>query len=500
MSATAINAQASTRQAGADGPTFRARREERFAVMRERRERLIEHAPHAPAALINALASGDAFWGSDERWKSAIAEAGQADTSPTRTTPDQSEPPAPPSPNDPTTAVTAVTADAEVPSGEHLPATTPDKKRPRGRPWRRRRPTAAATTTAQTTTDSPTDDFDVPAPGGRTLRIGRGRSWVTRIAITASPLILVGGLAYSCGVTTGSSRVIVPPVITTDIAQQYDLSTFPVDQAAAFGASYLTLCLTHPDPKDEGTRTNREASLASMTSAGVTKGCGWDGKGAAQQPVSVTYAGTHTPVDAQYPMGAAEQLAFVAVMQDGRSLGVSLPVWASGEPQNAQLRVVGDVAILPAVVPTAAPAPNPPRVTDGALSRYLTSAVLQPYFLAWGASDQVQLALLTTTDSTSLARQGMGSQISDPHVDPPTVVITQGDPTAYQDGNTATARTTVTWSTPNGQQRTTYEVYLRLLANRWLVVDIAGGPVDAGGGGTAPSITFATPTPAPSTS
>lgn len=498
MSTTAISAQGATSQAGAGGPTFRTRREERFAVMRGRRERLIQHAPHAPAALINALASGDAFWGADERWKSAIAEAGQADTSPTPTTADRAEPPASPSPGDPTTAVTS---DEEIPSDEHhLSAAAPANQHGRGLPWRRRRHAAGSATTTQTTSEPAADLFDVPAPGGRSLRIGRGRSWATRIAITASPLILVGGLAYSCGVTTGSSRVIVPPVITTEVAQRYGLSTFPVDQAAAFGVSYLTLCLTHPDLKDEATRTNRAASLASMTSAGVTKGCGWDGKGAAQQPVSVTYAGTHTPVDAQYPTGAAEQLAFVAVMQDGRSLGVGLPVWASGEPQNSQLRVVGDVAILPAVIPTAAPAPNPPRVTDAALSRYLTSAVLQPYFLAWGASDQVQLALLTTTDSTSLARQGMGRQISDPHVDPPTVVITQGDPTAYVDGNTATARTTVTWATPNGEQRTTYEVFLRLLANRWLVVDIAGGPVDPGGGGTTPSITFATPTAAPSTS
>lgn len=466
-----------------DGSSFRTLRRQRVAVLHERREQLIQHSPHASTGLINALVS-DAFWGPDERWRTAITEADHnAGTS--RPTP-------------PAQRATSTTPATPQPAADTTePARAPENRKPRSVLGRRRRDTPAVPSPApaKAAPVADADDvFDVPPPGRRLSRVGRGRSWVTRVAITAGPLILIGGLAYSCGVSTGSDRVVVPPVITTDVAARYDLSTFPVDQAAAFGVAYLTLCLTHPDSKAESTVTNREASLASMTTAGVARGCGWDGKGPAQQPLSITYAGTHTPVDAQYPTGSAEQLQFTAVMQDGRSLGMSVPIWASGEPQNSQLRVVGEVAFLPALLPTAAPAPTPPRVTDSALSRYLTSAVLQPYFTAWATSDPVQLALLTTTDATALARQGMSGQISDPHVDNPTVVITRGDPTAYRDGDTATARTPVTWSTSNGQQRSTYEVDLRLVANRWLVVDIAGGPVDAGGG-AAPAGTFASPTP-----
>lgn len=466
-----------------DGSSFRARRQQRVAVLHQRRQQLIQHSPHAPSGVINALVS-DAFWGPDERWRTAITEADHT-AGTTRPTPAAQA----------TTSTTPATPAPAPDTTGPARAAVSGKRTSRMLGRRRREASAAAPAPAKAGQIADADDlFDVPAPGRRMSRIGRGRSWVTRIAITAGPLVLIGGLAYSCGVSTGSDRVVVPPVITTDVAAQYDLSTFPVDQAAAFGVAYLTLCLTHPDSKAETTLTNREASLASMTTAGVTRGCGWDGKGPSQQPLSITYSGTHTPVDAQYPTGAAEQLQFTAVMGDGRSLGVSVPIWASGEPQYSQLRVVGEVAFLPAVLPTAAPAPTPPRVTDAALSRYLTSAVLQPFFTAWATSDPVQLALLTTTDASALARQGMGGQVSGPHVDNPTVVITHGDPTAYRDGDTATARTAVTWSTSNGQQRSTYEVDLRLVADRWLVVDIAGGPVDAGGG-AAPAGTFAAQTP-----
>lgn len=468
-----------------DAASFRTRREAQLTLLRQRRATLARAAPHASQALLTAVASSEAFWGPDQKWRSALRADGH--------NPVALEPS-----DDSSSGTSSDPVNDEEAAGEGAEGSSPTTKRRRPRVKKRPATTNAAETTAEESA-APLDHFDIPAPGGRT-RTGLGRAWITRLVLVAGPLFLIGGVAYSCGVGTGSSRVVVPPVITPDVAEQYRLSTFPLEQAAAFGSTYLTICLTHPDVANQSALINRGSSLSAMTSAGVAPGCGWDGKGPAQQPVSVTFAGTHTSVDDKYPAGTAEQLDFTAVMQDGRALGLSLPIWASQAPEASRLRVVGDVALMPALEPTTVPVPSQPRVLDATLSSYLTPAVLQPFFVAWAASDPVQLALIVTTDASSAARQGMTGQVSDPRVDTPTVEITSGDPKGYRDGDTATARTAVTWTTPAGQQRSTYSVDLRLVANRWLVVDITGGPVDPRGG-AAPSATFAaTPTTTPPSS
>ena len=113
-------------------------------------------------------------------------------------------------------------------------------------------------------------EFDIPLPGKSLRVMGRTRSWVTRLALIGAPLVLVGGVAYSCGVSTGSTRVVQSSTITADDASAFHLTSFPAARAAAVGVSYLSLCWTHPDAKDTVATADRLAALTRMTSAGVT--------------------------------------------------------------------------------------------------------------------------------------------------------------------------------------------------------------------------------------
>ena len=116
------------------------------------------------------------------------------------------------------------------------------------------------------------DSFDVPLPGKRRRAVGRTRSWITRLGLICAPLVLIGGVAYSCGVSTGSARLVQSSTISADDASAFHLNSFPADRAAAFGVSYLSLCWTHPDAADTTATTDRLAALARMTSAGVDPG------------------------------------------------------------------------------------------------------------------------------------------------------------------------------------------------------------------------------------
>ena len=333
----------------------------------------------------------------------------------------------------------------------------------------------------------------IAPPGRSARRIGRARGWVTRLVLIAGPLLLVGGVAMSCGVSLGSSRLVIPGAITDDEANQYHLSSFPTSRAAAFASNYLTLCLTRPDPADKDAVTDRLAGLASMTSAGVTAGCGWTGATAEPAPVAVTFNGSVIPVPG-YAEGAAAQLGFAVTTAAGRNYAVTVPVWVSSTSTATGMRIVGDVAVMPAFVPTPAPAAAPAPVIDSTLAGSLTGTVLLPFLRAWSTSDPVQLGLVLAPEATIAARTGLNGQLTDPRIDNTQIVVISGDPRGYRDGDRIQARLSVDWTAGTATQRTGYSIGLTRVAGRWQVQSIAGAAPDPAGG--AAPVTTPTPLPA----
>ena len=459
---------------------FRDRRSARLTEGLRRRRVLAAAAPGGDPQFINAIAAADRFWGPDEQWRLAIATS----------TSQSAEP------------VNELRTPHEVPS------------RPERAVHRRRRPTwnrrrRQATPLAEDgelrsgldAAAEPEPAFLVPPPGGRLPRIGRVRSWTTRLVLLTAPLVLIGGVAFSCGVSSGSDRIATPSAITTGEAGSYHLSTFPEQQAAAYGATYLMLCLTHPNPADDAAVADRLTALARMTSSGVLPGCGWDGDGLAQAPLSVNWTGTTAPAAGTYSTGGAAELDYVAALTDGRTIGIAVPVWASSLTGPIQLRIVGDLSFLPAATPTTAPTPDQPAVVDPTLAESLSSSVLLPFLQAWAASDPVQLNLILASPATPAAEQGLEGQLSNPQIDTAQVVVNNGNPTAYRDGDRVSAQIKVDWGTSSvgGVQTAAYSIALRHAAGRWLVTDISGGPLDMQGGAAADT-TFAPQPPASSTS
>ena len=335
--------------------------------------------------------------------------------------------------------------------------------------------------------------FDVPLPGKALQGVGRTRSWITRLALIGAPLVLIGGVAYSCGVSTGSARLVEPATISAADASAFHLSNFPADRAAAFGVSYLSLCWTHPDAADTTATADRLAALARMTSAGVTPGCGWTGSIPSKAPLAVTWDGTVKPVQGAYADGAAAQLGFLVTTADGRTVAAALPIWMSSTiSMAAGARVVGDVAVVPVAPAAAAPTPAAPAVTDPVIAESLTRSVLVPFLRAWAVSDPVQLNLVLAGDASSAARVGMQGQVTAPVVNRTQVVVARGDPKGYRDGDLITAGIGVDWTTRRGEvQRAGYSISLRMTAGRWQVTDITGAATDPAGG-AAPATTFAT--------
>lgn len=466
-----------------DGDTFRDRRRSRLAEFRRRRELLSAADPSVDPQFINAVVAADRFWGPDEQWRDTLRSqrAGSiASAEPTTRTVDAAEvTPAHPAP---------VTI-ARI--GGSLRAALARVRRPQRVP-------------PQPTTEHPgaVDEeppFDVPLPGKPVRVVGRTRSWITRLALIGAPLVLIGGVAYSCGVSTGSARLVQPATITADDASAFHLSSFPADRAAAFGVSYLSLCWTHPDAADTTATADRLAALARMTSAGVTPGCGWTGSAPSRAPLAVSWDGTVKPVQGGYADGVAAQLGFVVTTADGRTVGAALPIWVSSTTSMvAGVRVVGDVAVVPVAPAAAAPTPAAPAVTDSVVAESLTRSVLVPFLRAWAVSDPVQLNLVLAGDASSAARAGMQGQVTAPSVNRTQVVVTRGDPRGYRDGDLITAGVGVDWTTlRGGVQRAGYSISLRMTAGRWQVTDITGAAPDPAGG-AAPATTFATPTAAAS--
>lgn len=454
--------------------SFRDRRQDLLAEGRRRREMLLTAAPSADPQFLNAIAAADRFWGRDELWRGALQSQHAGTTAVA----------------EPTTEPVGAADEGIV---DPTPATIARDKRPlRGvLAWvcsSRRR------SSAEPAADHAVDDeFDIPLPGKPARVVGRTKSWVIRLALIGAPLVLVGGAAYSCGVSTGSTRLVQWSTITADDANAFHLNSFPAARAAAFGVSYLSLCWTHPDAADTVATADRLAALARMTSAGVAPGCGWTGSTRSTAPLAVTWDGTVKPVATSYADGAAAELGFLVTTSDGRTVGAALPIWVSSvRSMAAGVRVVGDVAVVPVAPAAPVPTPSAPAVTDPAIAETLTRNVLVPFLRAWAVSDPVQLNLVLAADASAAARAGMQGQVNAPSLTRTQVVVARGDPTGYRDGDLITAGVGVDWTTRlGGVQRAGYSISLRMTAGRWQVTDITGAAPDRAGG-AAPATTFAT--------
>jgi hypothetical protein len=459
----------------ATADTFRDRRRTRLSEGRRRRELLSTADPSADPQFINAIATADRFWGPDEKWRDAL-QSQRFDSASVEPT------------------IGSVEA-AEVAAVEPAPVTIVGRVGSLGGVLARVcHPRASRQSTADRIVD---EEFNIPLPGRPLRAVGRARSWVTRLALIGAPLVLIGGVAYSCGVSTGSARLVQSSTIGADDASAFHLNSFPADHAAAFGVSYLSLCWTHPNAADTIATTDRLAALARMTSAGVTPGCGWAGSTPSKAPLAVTWDGTVKPIQGAYVDGAAAQLGFVVTMADGRTIGAALPIWVSSTTSmSAGVRVVGDIAMVPIAPAAAAPTPATPQLTDSTIADSLTRSVLVPFLRAWAVSDPVQLNLVLARDASTAARAGMEGQVSAPAVNRTLVAVNRGDPKGYRDGDQVTAGVGVDWTTRlGGVQRAAYSITLRMTAGRWQVTDITGTAPDPGGG-AAPATTFANTTAA----
>lgn len=452
---------------------FRSARAQQLAQARQRHQQLAEHYPDVEPAQLAAM-TDDRFWGPDQLWRHALESA-------------------------PRIVATA-------PSGQSF-------RRHKWRPCRTRKalPASPAPATSVTLTkvpaieppaEPPVETFVVPAPGGMSsIMGGRIRSWLIRLTLLVAPLVLVGGLAYSCGsVVAASSQASARDDLIAAQADRWHLSTFPAAQAAAFGQTYLTLCLTHPKPSDSTALAGRMQALAAMTSSGVSPGCGWDGTGGAQSPLAVNWTGTATPAVGQYATGQAARMAYTITLTTGQISQVLLPVWSAAPTGQNGMRVVGEITVLPyAGAASTAPTPRVPTTVDDNLALQLQPTVLTPFLQAWGASNSVQLSLTVTADASAAAITGLAGTVTSPAIDTVLLVVIKGSPKAYKDGDQATAETVVEWRTGTaGTQKSAYDIALHRVGGRWLVADITGGPVDQQGGAAAQTyITNPTTTPVP---
>lgn len=448
---------------------FRSARAQHLAQAKQRHMVLAEHYPDVEPAQLAAM-TDDRFWGSDELWRHALES--------------------------PTLPAAAPTNVQEPKRRRRIPGW--QKKRSSKREKTTPAPAQVVTVTEVAAT---AETFTVPPPGGNSsIMGGRIRSWVIRLVLLIAPLVMVGGLAYSCGaVVAASSQSSSRADLIAAQADRWHLSTFPVQQAAAFGQTYLTLCLTHPPPSVAAALAGRLRAMAAMTSAGVSSGCGWDGTGAAQSLLSVTWTGTATPAAGQYTAGQAARMTYAVTLTNGQMSQVAVPVWSATLSGPTGMRVVGEITVLPyAGAASTAPTPQSPDTVDDNLAVQLQPTVLTPFLQAWGSSDPVQLSLTLTSDASAAATNGLNGAVTSPSIDTVMLVVTKGSPQAYKDGDLVTAQTVVEWKAgAAGTQKSAYDIFLRRVGGRWLITDIAGGPLDQQGGTAAQTFITSSPSSTP---
>lgn len=329
----------------------------------------------------------------------------------------------------------------------------------------------------------PVTDMEVVKAGAPLASSNKRRG--TRIFTAAIAVMFAfGGMTLIVGVVLGSSRVPSQGAISANEAEQYRLTTFPVQQAAAFGADYLRLCLTHGDRTQVAQRAN---ALEAMSSPATATGCGWESGGNTQAPESVTFNGEVTEIEG-FPTGRAAYLGYNVAL-DGKFLIYNVPVWIGPtEGGGDATQVIGDIGLASTMPNGAAPSRTPQKGSDTTLASQLNSSVLQPFFTAWASSDSRQLNLMLSRNATTAARTGMDGVVTRPILQQVLAFTDRANPTGepvnYVDGDAASLEVSVIWDVVESQssQAAGYRLDMVMEGGQWRVADISPGLASSRGG------------------
>lgn len=329
----------------------------------------------------------------------------------------------------------------------------------------------------------PVTDMEVVKSGAPLGSSNKRRGTRILTAVIAT-MCAVGGMFLIVGVVLGSSRVPSQGAISASEAEQYRLSTFPVEQAAAFGADYLRLCLTHGDRTQVAQRAN---ALEAMSSPVTATSCGWESGGNTQKPESVTFNGEVTEIEG-FTTGRAAYLGYNVAL-DGKFLLYNVPVWIGPtEGGGEATQVIGDVGLASTIPNGSAPSRMPQQGSDATLAGELNTSVLQPFFTAWASSDARQLNLMLSRNATTAARTGMNGVVTRPILDEVLAFTDRATPTGerieYVDGDKAALEVSVVWDVVESQssQAAGYRLDMVMEGGQWRVIDIAPGLASSKGG------------------
>lgn len=340
----------------------------------------------------------------------------------------------------------------------------------------------------------PLGDFDVVAPG-HTPSDGRGRRGNRIAAYLAGAGVLAGAFLAVAGVMVGRSAVPAEGQITPEEAENFHLAQFPTNAAAAFGEHYLTLCLTHPQYKED--IESRNEMMAGMEAEGVATNCGWDKGGQAVAVNSVTFNGQVEEREefTREDGSRVAYMGFFVTMSDGRHFTATLPIWSgTNEQQRPAYSIVGPVGMSAATAVGTSPDMSFNQPMDRALAGEL-EPTLSTFFDAWADSDAQGLDAILSTDATGEARSGMDGAFADPEFTDIKAYParkpdkTDGDTATwnYQQGDRVYAFVNLTWNVSDEagghEQPTGYRVGLVYNGGKWEVESLDSGVVTTGGGG-----------------
>lgn len=335
----------------------------------------------------------------------------------------------------------------------------------------------------------PIGNFDTVAVG-RPPAEGRSKRGVRALGIATVALGAVLLTGFVGGTFIGRSAVPAAGQITATEAQAYNLNQFPVDAGASFAQHYLTLCLTHPQYRED--IETREEMMAGMAASGVAENCGWEQGGAVTAPTSVVFNGD-VEERHEYTSGKVAYLGFFVTMSDGRHFTATVPVWAgdNGEGRSAY-SIVGSVGMTAATALAGSPEMSSGLYQDRTLASQLTPT-LETFFKAWADSNTQELDALVATSATGDVRVGLDGTVQQPAVNSvtvyPSIAPTEisGSTATYNyvDGDSVTAMVNLTWTVKDEaggyQQPVGYRVKMTREAGKWVVSGIQSGAVVADG-------------------
>lgn len=345
--------------------------------------------------------------------------------------------------------------------------------------------------TVYTAEGIPLGDFDVVGVG-KTPTDGWGRRGTRVMAYLTGAGVLIAAVIGVSGIVLGRSAVPAEGQITPEEAANYNLAQFPADAAAAFGEHYLTLCLTHPQYRED--IESRNQMLAGMEAPGVSVNCGWERGGEAVAVNSVTFNG-HVEEREEYSREDGSRVAYMGFfvsMSNGRQFTVTLPIWSGlNDQERPAYSIVGDLGISAATAVGVEPDMSLNMPADRELAGTI-QPVLTTFFDAWAESDAEALNAVLTSDAAGEARAGLNGTVANPAFNNITVYPyrspdnVQGDTATwdYQEGDEVVAMANLNWQVSDAaggyEQPTGYRVELVFSGGKWNVKSLQSGVVVSG--------------------